>query len=186
MNKSSNFVNMITAKIITRTRTIDVPCLNDKNHAISKLQDSVSMLTEQDSRCRFVVFDGGHEVYSWYYQPTIRTDVKPAKCMTKKVSKYYLDCVIYILLAGEELSYTNLYHEGEVFNSVKEARSVMKERGYGIADYQIVYEYSVSDAEGTDYGTGLGFTKDEAKARLNSALAYYNRQVMSNGTIKRL
>lgn len=174
---------MITAKIQTQTRTIKVACNNDKDHAISSLQNAVYNLNEEDGRCKFIVLSNGEEIYSWYYQPTFRKGKKPIKA--KKEPKYELGYVVYILLNGKDLSYDNLYHDAIFFDSVKEAREFMKERGYSIYDYQIVYEYMVSDSKGAClYGTGLGFTKAEAKESLNRSLSYYSLKLNNNRIVE--
>lgn len=176
---------MITARIHTQIRIIDVPCENDKDKAISALQKAVYQLTVEDGRCWFVVNNCGHEIYSWSYQPTFREEKK--KKTVKKESKYVVGLIVYILLNGEELSYDNFYDDGTYFDTVAKAREFMKERGYGKYDYQVVYEYTVSSRDGNnDYGFGLGFTKAEAKEQLNRNLKYYNLEVKPNGTIKEI
>lgn len=170
---------MITAKIQTETRTIEVSCNNDKDHAISSLQNSVKLLNKEDGRCNFIVLSNGEEIYSWYYQPTFREEKKPVKA--KKEPKYEYGSIVYVLRNGEELLYENLYDDGHSFDSVKEAREFMKERGYSTSNYRIVYEYGVSSSDGKyDYGFGLGFTKEEAKENLNKSLAYYSLELKNN------
>ena len=132
---------MITASIHTQVRIIDVPCENHKDKAISALQNAVGQLTVEDGRCRFVVNDRFHEIYSWSYQPTIREEIKKVK-KERPVSPYILSSCIYVLLRGEELDYDNFYH-GEIFNDTAEAHQYMKERGWSKHDYHIVYEYVV-------------------------------------------
>lgn len=175
---------MITARIETQVRTIPVTCDNNRDKAISALQNAVYSLTEEDGRCRFVVTEQGHDIYEWSYQPTFRKEVKKVK-KDRPVSPYILSSCIYVLLADKELSYDNLYHEGEIFNNVAEAHQFMKERGWSKNDYRIVYEYVVEGRnQDCIYGTGLGFTKAEAKEQLNRELDYYNMEVKNNGTIK--
>lgn len=174
---------MITASIYTQVRKMDVPCRNNKDKAISALQDAIYKLTVEDGRCRFVVYESGQEIYSWSYQPTIREEKK--KKTVKKESKYVVDYIVYILLNGKELDYDNFYADGTYFDTVAKAREFMKERGWSKYDYQVVYEYAVSSRDGrNDYGFGLGFTKAEAKEKLNRNLEYYNIEVRKNGTIK--
>ena len=175
---------MITASIYTQVRKMDVPCRNNKEKAISALQNAVYKLTVEDGRCRFVVYESGQEIYSWSYQPTIRKEEKKA-VKERPISLYVLSSCIYVLLKDDELNYDNLYHEAESFDSAAEAHQFMKERGWNKYDYHIVYEYIV-DSRNQDciYGTGLGFTKAEAKEQLNRNLEYYNIEVKKNGTIK--
>ena len=92
---------MITARIHTQVRVIDVPCDNHRDKAISALQDAVYQLTVEDGRCRFVVNDWDQEIYSWSYQPTFREEKK--KKTVKKESKYVVGLIVYILLNGKEL-----------------------------------------------------------------------------------
>lgn len=172
---------MITAKIESQVRTLKVACENNQDSAISALQGSVKNLTKEDGRCKFIVLKNGVEVYSWFYQPTIREEKQVTP--KKKESKYEYGCSVYVLLNGCELNYNNFYHN-EFFDSVAEAREYMKQDGWGSFDYRIVYEYIVTDLEGNSiYGTGLGFTKAEAKEELNKSLAYYNLE-LKNGYIK--
>lgn len=174
---------MITAKIETQTRTIEVACNNDKDHAISSLQNAVYKLTKEDGRCKFVVLSNAEEIYSWYYQPTIREEKKATKA--KKEPNYEYGSVVYVLRNGEELRYENLYDDAHFFDSVKEAREFMKERGYSTSEYQIVYEYGVSRADGRcDFGFGLGFTREQAKANLNKSISYYGLELTKYGYIK--
>lgn len=176
---------MITARIETQVRRIDVPCADNRDKAVSALQDAVYKLTPEDGRCRFVVFNDGHKVYSWSYQPTFRQEKSTVK--VKKESKYMLGCVVYTLLNGEDLAYENLYHDAEPFDSAAQAHRFMKERGWSKNNYRIVYEHVVEDRAGNCiYGTGLGFTKAEAKEQLNRNLEYYNIEVKKNGTIKEI
>jgi hypothetical protein len=176
---------MITAKIQTQTRTIKVTCNNDKDHAISSLQNSVKLFTKEDGRCKFIVLSNEEEIYSWEYQPTIREEKKAAKA--KQEPKYKYGSLIYVLRNGDELLYENLYDDAHSFDSVKEAREFMKERGYFTSGYQIVYEYGVSKADGSyDYGFGLGFTREEAKENLNENLKYYDLELTKYGYIKEL
>lgn len=182
---------MITAKIQTQTRTIKVACNNDKDHAISSLQNSVKSLTKEDGRCKFIVLSNEEEIYSWEYQPTIREEKKAANAKkspkAKKEPKYQYGCVVYVLIYGKELQYENLYDDAHSFDSVKEAREFMKERGYSTFDYQIVYEYGVSRSDGSyDYGFGMGFTKEEAKENLNKNIKYYDLELTKYGYIKEL
>ena len=100
---------MITAYINTQIRKVNVPCENNKDKAVAALQQAVYTLTEEDGRCRFVVLDNGHEIYSWSYQPTFREEKK--KKTVKKESKYEVGYVVYILLNGKELDYDNFYAE---------------------------------------------------------------------------
>lgn len=177
---------MITANIHTQIRVIDIPCENHKDRAICALQNAVHQLTIEDGRCRFVVNDCGHEIYSWSYQPTIRRDIKKVK-KDGSISPYILSSCIYVLLKDEELNYENLYHEAESFDSAAEAHQFMKERGWKKYDYHIVYEY-VLEARNQDciYGTGLGFTKTESKEQLNRNLKYYNIELKINGKVREL
>ena len=177
---------MIRADIHTAVRTINVPCENDRDKAVTALQDAVGQLTVEDGRCRFIVTQDGSEVYSWSYQPTIREEVKRIK-KERPVSPYILSSCIYVLLVDKELCYDNLYHEAEDFNSAAEAHQFMKERGWSKYDYRIVYEYVVEDrSQDCIYGTGLGFTKAEAKEQLNCDLKYYHIEVTKNGIVKDL
>lgn len=177
---------MITARIETQVRTMSVACENDRDKAISALQDSVCRLTEEDGRCRFIVTDQGHDVYEWTYQPTFRKEVKKAKS-ERPVSNYMLSSCIYVLLADKELHYENLYHEAESFDSAADAHQFMKERGWNKSDYRIVYEYVVEGREqDCIYGTGLGFTKAEAKEELNRELEYYHMEVNKCGKIREI
>lgn len=177
---------MITAKINTQIRTLVIPCDDDRNKAISALQDAVYKLTVEDGRCHFIVLNNGAEIYSWHYQPTIREVIKKVK-KERPISPYLLSSCIYVLLKGDELNYENLYHEAEPFDSAVEAHLFMKEKGWKKYDYHIVYEYIVEDrVKDCIYGTGLGFTKVEAKEALNQNLEYYEIEVKSNGTIKEL
>ena len=118
---------MIRADIHTAVRTINVPCENDRDKAVTALQDAVGRLTVEDGRCRFTVTQDGSEVYSWSYQPTIREEKKKT---VKKESKYVVGSVVYVLLNGEELNYDNLYADGAFFDTVAKAREFMKERGW--------------------------------------------------------
>lgn len=174
---------MISASIITSTRVLNVNCDNNKEKAIEALQNSVNCLNKEDGRCKFVVYQDGVELYSWFYQPTIREEKMKQKKI-RPISPYRLSLIIYLILNGKELNYNNLYHDGEMFDSVAEARLLMKDKGYGRDDYHIVYEYIV-DNRNHDciYGTGLGYTKAEAKEQLNRNLEYYNIIVKPNGTI---
>lgn len=163
---------MITASIKTQQRTISVPCADDKDKAISALQDSVSNLTEEDGRCQFIVLSNGTEIYSWYYQPTFREEKKSKSI--KKDSQYEVSSEIYVIREGEELSYDSFYDEGVSFNSVAEARRYMKDKNYSQSEYRIAYEYIISDINGSCiYGTGLGYSREEAKVSLNQSIAYY-------------
>lgn len=175
---------MITGRIHTQIRTIDVPCGDNKDKAVSALQNAVYQLTVEDGRCRFVVNDWGQEIYSWTYQPTIRKEIKKVK-KERPVSPYILSLCVYVLLRGQELNYDNLYHEAEMFDNADKAHQFMKERGWTKRDYHIVYEYVVDGVdEDCIYGTGLGLTKAEAKEQLNRNLEYYHIEVKKNGTIK--
>ena len=175
---------MITAKIQTQTRTIKVTCNNEKDHAISSLQNAVSTLKKEDGRCKFIVMEGGHEIYSWEYQPTIREEKKAAKA--KKDPKYDYGFSIFVILKDESLDYDNIYN-GEWFNSVREAREYMKEHGFSVSGYSIVYEYSVWNVENEyTYGFGIGFTREEAKENHNENLKYYDLALTKYGYIKEL
>ena len=176
---------MYTATIHTQTRILNIPCENNRDEAISALQQAVYMLTEEDGRCRFVVAYLDNEVYSWEYQPTFRKDLKKRKNITsvKKEPEYFLGYIIYVLKNGLDLSYDNFYADGQIFDSAIQAHEFMKERGYNKHDYRLVYEYGLSDDK-NDYGFGLGFTKAEAKENLNERIAEYNLIVMKNGKVK--
>lgn len=177
---------MITARIETQVHTLPVRCESSREKAISALQDAVCKLTEEDGRCKFVVDENGHIVYHWFYQPTFRKEVKKVE-RKRTESPYILTSCIYILLSDKELCYENLYHEAENFNSTVEAHRFMKERGWNKCDYHIAHEYIVEDrTEDCIYGTGLGFTKAEAKEALNRNLKYYEIEVTKNGTIKNI
>lgn len=178
---------MYSATIHTAIRQIPLGKQESKEKAIEALQQAVYKLAEEDGRCRFVVSFFGEEVYSWDYQPTFRKDLKKKvkKNAVKKEPKYFLGYVIYVLLNGEELSYDNFYADGEFFDSAIQVHEFMKERGYGKSNYRLVYEYGLSDDSG-DYGFGMGFTKTEAKEKLNERIAEYGLVVMPNGKIKEL
>ena len=178
-------LTMITALVQTEVRIFDVRCPDNKENAISALQNSVNQLNPEDGRCRFVVLNDGTEIYSWNYQPTFRKEVKRVK-KERPVSPYILSLCVYVLLRGQELNYDNLYHEAEIFDNVAEAHQFMKERGWTKRDYHIVYEYVVDGVdEDCIYGTGLGLTKAEAKESLNKSLAYYCLE-LKNGKILEL
>lgn len=162
----------VTAIIQTQARNIKVTCPNDKNEAISCLQNSVHLLNQADGRCKFVVLEDGYETYSWSYQPTFREE--KTKVITKKDKSYILSCVYYILLNSEELAYSNLYRDSICFQSISEARQYMKEKGYSKNDYSIVYEYAADSSNSDEnYGFGIGLTRKEAKERINESLSYY-------------
>lgn len=171
---------MITARIITEVRQIEVKCENNKDNAISALQESVKQLTKEDGRCKFIVSDYYSEIYSWYYQPTFREE-KTNKKKTTNESKYMVGLTIYVLLNGAELNLGNFFHDDKNFDSVAEARKYMKEKGYSSYEYKIVYEYSVSSTiNECCYGFGLGFTRNEAKDNLNKSIKYYSLEYKNN------
>lgn len=173
------------AYIETQTRTVKVGEEETKDAAISALQNAVYSLKPEDGRCRFVVKQVGRVVYSWEYQPTFReTPVK--KTRKKAEPKYICNLVYYVLLNGMELTYENLYHDAQSFDSVSEAREYMKENGWGRYDYRIVYEYSVDAAAGDDnYGFGMGLTREEAREKLNQSIGYYSL-VYKNGKVSEI
>lgn len=176
---------MYSATIHTAIRQIPLGKQESKEKAIEALQQAVYKLNEEDGRCRFVVSFFGEEVYSWEYQPTFRKGLKKKAKNTavKKEPKYFLGYIIYVLLNGKELDWGNFYADAQIFDKAVQAHEFMKERGYGKHDYRLVYEYSLSDDRG-DYGFGMGFTKSEAKEKLNERIAVYGLVVMKNGTIK--
>lgn len=185
---------MITAKIKTQTRTIKVTCNNDKDHAISSLQNSVKLLTKEDGRCKFIVLSNEEEIYSWEYQPTIREDLtqKEEKGVdVKEESKYEWGVVIYILKNGEELDWDNFYRDSwdcvVDFDDEKSAHEFMRKQGYDQSKYRLVYEYTVweKDADWA-YPCALGFTKKEARENMNINLKYYNLKLLANGKVKEL
>lgn len=102
-----------------------------------------------------------------------------------KKSKYELECLVYILLNGKELQHQNFYYDGICFSTVAEAREFMKNRGYSNYEYSVVYEYIVSSINGDCiYGSGLGFSKEEAKQSLNKSISYYCMELTKYGKIK--
>lgn len=193
---------MIKANIHTATRIIDIPCADDRNQAISALQNAVSQLTEEDGRCRFVVLDNDHnkEIYSWEYQPTFRKDLEMKKekkaakvsvTVEEKESNYEWAVVYYILKNGKELDYDNFYRDefdcAKAFDDKKSAHEFMKERGYGQHEYSLVYEYCVWPKDkDTVCSFGLGLTEKEARKDLNDGLKYYDLKLLANKKIKEL
>ena len=186
---------MITARIETRTRVIPVDTPNDKDAAISRLQNAVCTLIPEDGRCRFVVLDSDHDkvLYSWYYQPTFRQDlaVGAAAEPSEDSSAYDWGIVFYVLRKGEELNYDNFYKNDwgtqADFDYEKSAHDYMRKRGYGRDEYNIVYEYSVWGINDEyTYGFGLGLTKKEARENLNENLAYYHLKLLANGKVKEI
>ena len=185
---------MITAKIKTKTREIDIPCPNDKDKAILSLQDSVSRLTKEDGRCRFIILSCGIEIYSWEYHPTFREDLaqKEEKVIdVKEESKYEWGVVIYILKNGEELDWDNFYRDSwdcvVDFDDEKSAHEFMRKRGYDQTEYRLVYEYAVWEkGADTTYPPELGFSQKEARKNLNINLKHYNLKLLANGKVKEL
>lgn len=178
---------MITARIKTQTREINLKNIYQTHDAaIDALQNAVYSLTPEDGRCYFFVLNNGNEIYSWNYQPTFPEG--PVNKMVKKPeSKYICYLVYYVLLNGLELAYDNLYHDSQSFDSVKEARAYMKKHGWDCSEYQIVYEYSVDGLKDEyTYGWGMGFTREEAREKLNQSIGYYNLKLLKNGMIKEL
>ena len=186
---------MITAKIQTQTRTIEVPCKNDKDSAISSLQNSVKSLTKEDGRCKFIVLSDGEEIYSWEYQPTFRSDLKQKEenkvVVKEEESKYECGISIYILRNGEEMDWDNFYRDSwdcvADFDDEKSAHEFMRKRGYSQSEYRLVYEYAVWE-KGADwiYPCALGLTKKEARENMNINLKCYNLKLLANGKVKEL
>ena len=188
---------MITALIETQVRTIQVPCINNRDKAIEALQNAVCSLNPEDGKCRFVVMEKDHnqEIYSWFYQPTFRFDLEQKENkkgeMKEQESKYEWGLVCYILKKGKELDYDNLYKDGYdcqvSFDDEKDAQEFMREKGYGQDEYDIVYEYTVweKDADWT-YPCALGLSKKEAREKLNKNIEYYNLKLLGNGKVKEL
>ena len=191
---------MIKANIHTATRIIDIPCADDRNQAISALQNAVSQLTEEDGRCRFVVLDNNKEISSWEYQPTFRKDLEMKKekeaakvsvTVKEEESNYEWALVYYILKNGEEMDWDNFYRDSwdcvVDFDDEKSAHKFMKERGYGPHEYSLVYEYCVwPKNKDTVCSFGLGLTEKEARKDLNDGLKSYNLKLLANRKIKEL
>lgn len=173
---------MVTAKIETQIRTILIQCPDLKN-AVSTLQGCVINLLPDDGRCRFAVLRNGAEIYSWTYKPTFREPLPIAH----EEEKYTSCMVYYVLLEGNELLYDNLYHNAQIFDTITELHSYMKEMGYSKSEYNVIYELSVESATHDEvYGFGLGFTKEEARTNANKDVSYYNLKVLKNGKVKEL
>lgn len=173
---------MVTAKIETQIRTILIQCPDLKN-AISTLQGYVINLLPDDGRCRFAVLQNCIEIYSWTYKPTFREPLP----IENKEEKYISCIVYYVLTKGNELLYDNLYHNAQIFDTITELHSYMKEMGYSKSEYNVIYELSVESAtHDAAYGFGLGFTKEEARINVNKNVSYYNLKVLKNGKVKEL
>lgn len=179
---------MVTAKIETQIRTILIQCSDLKN-AISTLQGYVINLLPDDGRCRFAVLRNCVEIYSWTYKPTFREPSLISREEDKEDEKdeYINSIVYYVLIKGNELLYDNLYHNAQIFDSITELHSYMKEMGYSKSEYNVIYELSVESATHDEvYGFGLGFTKEEARVNVNKDVAYYGLKVLKNDKVKEL
>ena len=186
---------MITAIIHTAVRQISLGNQESKAKAIEALQQAVYTLSEDDGKCRFVVNSFGKEVYSWEYQPTFRPDLEMKE--EKKVevkeeeSKYESNYILYVLKDGKEMDYDNFYADGFgcpfEFDDEKSAHEFMKSRGYSKNEYRLVYEYCVWEKD-TDwnYPCVMGFSKKEAREKLNKDLEYYHLKLLANGKVKEL
>lgn len=173
---------MVTAKIETQIRTILMQCPDLKN-AISTLQGYVINLLPDDGECRFAVLRNCIEIYSWTYKPTFREPL-----LIVHEEEKYISCIVYyVLIKGNELLYDNLYHNAQIFDSITELHSYMKEMGYSKSEYNVIYELSVESATHDEvYGFGLGFTKEEARVNVNKDVAYYGLKVLKNDKVKEL